>query len=105
MMERKPVLFNARFAKPIDEGLLRSLVGYKYIVTVEDNVQAGGFGESLLSRLNDLTGGKPPAVRILAFPDKFIPQGSREEIFSIYGMDAKGIFEKIKDFIKDEETT
>ncbi|MCL2702918.1 MAG: 1-deoxy-D-xylulose-5-phosphate synthase [Defluviitaleaceae bacterium] len=103
MLEREgihPALYNARSAKPIDPEMLQALTGYKYIVTAEDNVRSGGFGENLLSRLVELTGGNPPAIRIIAFPDSFIPQGERGEIFSIYGMDGKGIFIKIKDFVK-----
>ena len=68
-------LVNARFVKPIDEELLRSFADtYELVVTLEENVKDGGFGERVLAfaEEEDL----PFGVEIIALPDRFIPHGS-----------------------------
>ncbi|MDR1665529.1 MAG: 1-deoxy-D-xylulose-5-phosphate synthase [Puniceicoccales bacterium] len=71
-------LVNARFAKPIDEDLLRGQARYaKLFVTIEDNVLAGGFGSAVLEILNDEA--CPVPVCRIGWPDKFVPFGSSVE--------------------------
>ncbi len=64
-------IVNCRFVKPIDDAFLDDINkrGYK-IITIEDNVRRGGFGESVLSYLNSKN--TNAAVAILAHPDAFI---------------------------------
>ena len=102
-----PALYNTRSAKPIDRALLQELLGFKYIVSIEDNVRAGGFGESLLAHITDLDFGTHPQMKIFAFPDEFIPQGQRDQLMANYRMDAQGIFAGIQGFLqnwKEKET-
>ena len=80
-----PSLYNARFVKPIDIDL-RS---YQHVFILEDNVQAGGYGE----RVRALTEG--PKFHMLAFPDKFIEQGTREELFHRYSLDSESVTKRI----------
>ena len=64
-------IINCRFVKPLDESFLNSINKKgNVIITVEDNVRRGGFGESVLSYLNEV--GLKATVKILAHPDKFI---------------------------------
>lgn len=66
---------NARFAKPLDEELLRShSKSAKLIVTFEDNVVQGGFGSGVLEFVseNDL----PASVLRIGWPDQFVEHGS-----------------------------
>lgn len=74
-MDMDAALVNARFVKPIDEELLRSFADtYELVVTLEENVKDGGFGERVLAfaEEEDL----PFGVEIIALPDRFIPHGS-----------------------------
>ena len=74
-MDMYAALVNARFVKPIDEELLRSFADtYELVVTLEENVKDGGFGERVLAfaEEEDL----PFGVEIIALPDRFIPHGS-----------------------------
>jgi len=80
-----PTVADARFAKPLDGELLERLAAeHDLIVTVEENVLAGGFGSGVLEQLadNDLLG----ATRVLrvGLPDRFVTHGKpallREEV-------------------------
>ena len=67
-MDMDAALVNARFVKPIDEELLRSFADtYELVVTLEENVKDGGFGERVLAfaEEEDL----PFGVEIIALPD------------------------------------
>ena len=80
-----PTVADARFAKPLDAELIGSLVAdHDLIVTVEENVLAGGFGSGVVEHLadNDLMGD----VRVLrvGLPDRYVTHGTpallREEV-------------------------
>lgn len=87
----RPSLYNARFIKPIDEKM--DLLSYQHIFILEDNVLTGGYGERMRSFFGD-------AVQPLAFPDKFIEQGTREELFCRYGLDGEGILKRMIKILK-----
>lgn len=83
-------LINATFIKPIDEDIIKELsLGHKAIITVEDNIQKGGFGESVMESLyrNEYKG----KLKILAYKDEFVEQGSVNLLYEEYGLDDKGI--------------
>ena len=84
-----PSIYNARFVKPLDMGLVNSLAGYKYIFVLEDATRIGGYGSRLLEAL--LTTASPPHFHTFAFPDTFIEAGQREELFQRYKLDASSI--------------
>lgn len=74
-MDMDAALMNARFVKPIDEELLRSFADtYELVVTLEENVKDGGFGERVLAFADEED--LPFGVEIIALPDRFIPHGS-----------------------------
>ena len=88
---------NMRFVKPLDEQLLLDLANsHDVLVTIEENVLSGGAGSAVNNYLQ--------AQRILmpvlniGLPDRFVEQGTREELLAICGLDAKGIAEKIESF-------
>ena len=82
---------NARFAKPLDKELILEIVRTHPIVfTVEDHALAGGFGSAVLEMLSD-EGADVKKIRRLGIPDKFIEQGSREELLRDLGLDEGGI--------------
>lgn len=86
---------NARFAKPFDTKLLdQMLEHHDTIVTLEENVRCGGFGEAVMSYL----GTKDMANKkqlIISLPDDFIEHGDVPTLKSKEGLDAEAIMKKI----------
>ena len=91
----QPMLVNLRFIKPLDEEMLL-LAAEKcgQIVTVEDNLRMGGLGSKVLEFYGER--GIQTDVLTLAFPDKYIEQGTQAQLFRRYGLDARGIYQSIK---------
>lgn len=85
---------NARFVKPLDKELLAGLKE-KYIVTVEDNMLAGGLG----SLIDEFYSESDKIIKNVAYDDKFIPHGTVQELMAEFGVSA----EKIASFIKSNE--
>jgi 1-deoxy-D-xylulose-5-phosphate synthase len=83
-------LYNLRFLKPVDEDYLVALMNrYDRVVFIEEGVKSGGFGEYAA----ELAGRRRCSAEllVLAAPDCFIPQGSREELLRISRLDGPGI--------------
>ncbi len=87
-------LINVRFVKPIDLDMVKLLQNYKYVYVIEDNVGYGGFGSKVLEEAHSLNININYLHRF-AFPDEFIEQGTREQIFSKYGLDTESVYNKI----------
>ncbi len=86
---------NARFAKPLDSGLIIGLASrIKRIVTVEENALSGGFGSSVVDLLQK-SGVSDIQVKSIGLPDEFIEQGAQALLRSKYGLDAKGIAQQL----------
>ncbi len=81
-------VINARFVKPLDLELLHSLT-CKHILTIEDNVQIGGFGSAVNTAI--MQSNKNCTVRNFAYKDEFIVQGSVSELQRKYGVDGTEI--------------
>ena len=76
---------NMRFVKPLDRELLLEAAGHvKLLVTVEENVLAGGFGSAVLECLAD--GGRTVPLVRLGIPDRFVPQGDRSLLWEECGL-------------------
>lgn len=87
-----PCVINARFIKPLDEDLILSVSGrIKRIVTVEENVLAGGFGSAVLECLNR-AGVTDVSVRRIGIEDEFVEHGSQAILRKKYGLDEEGIY-------------
>jgi 1-deoxy-D-xylulose-5-phosphate synthase len=95
---------NCRFVKPMDEQLLMKLCSgaglqtsqgrpeglpHLRIVTAEENVLSGGFGEGIISWLaqHDVAA----RVECVAVADEFVKHGSQEQQRTRYGLDAQAI--------------
>ena len=79
-------VINARFVKPLDTDLLRQLAGQmQLLVTMEENVLAGGFGAAILEFLTDARLTKPAVLR-LGLPDQFIEQGTVSQLQEMYNL-------------------
>ncbi len=82
---------NARFAAPLDQDMLTQCVRdcQGRIITVEENVQAGGFGEGCQAAIN----GHGADIIIAALPNKFIPHGNRAQQLDQMGLSAEKLAE------------
>jgi 1-deoxy-D-xylulose-5-phosphate synthase len=87
-----PCIVNARFIKPLDEELIISLCQrMKRIITVEENVIAGGFGSAVAECLNK-AGLTEVAVKMIGIDDEFVEHGSQKILRKKYGLDEQGIY-------------
>jgi len=83
-------LVNLRFVKPLDEETVLKIAGrHKALVTVEENVVAGGVG-SAFDELLAAQGLSIPTLN-LGIPDRFIEHGSREDCLVAAGLDVAGV--------------
>ena len=95
-------LVNARFVKPIDEELLCSLTDdCDLVVTMEENVKDGGFGERVLSFAEEKE--LPFGVEIVALPDRFIPHGSVSYQMKQVGFTVEDICGRIEEYYRKRE--
>ncbi len=96
-------VINARFVKPLDAELLRDVFArHKKVMTLEDNVIAGGFGSAVLefmnqNKINDVD------IIVHGLPDRFIDHGTPDELYAELRMDGKGIAEIVKEMYKREK--
>lgn len=87
--------YDMRFAKPLDERLLRTIFEkYDHIVTLEDGCEMGGFGSAVLEFANAEQLAKP--VTIFGIPDRFVAHGTIPETHKLAGID----FETVLSFIQ-----
>lgn len=83
---------DVRCIKPIDKDFMqKNSEGKRLVVSVEDGIEIGGFGQQLESILGR-------RVLKMAYPDEPIEQGSVEQIKDKYGMSAEHIADRIKEF-------
>jgi 1-deoxy-D-xylulose-5-phosphate synthase len=96
-----PCVVNARFIKPADENLIISLSQRtRRIVTVEENVLAGGFGSVVLECLNK-AGLTDVLVKRLGIDNEFVEHGSQRILRRKYGLDEEGIYQTVLKFLKE----
>jgi 1-deoxy-D-xylulose-5-phosphate synthase len=87
--------YDMRFVKPLDRELLDEVASrFDQIITIEDGVVDGGFGSAVLEYFAS-RGYKKTVVR-LGVPDRFVEQGSQQELYHECGFDVEGICETIR---------
>jgi len=88
-------LINLRFIKPLDEELIRRIAAsHRALVTIEENVIAGGAG-SAINELLIACGETIPTLN-LGIPDRFVEHGSREDCLAMAGLDVPSIETAVK---------
>ncbi len=90
-------LINMRFIKPIDADMILEMAKtHDVLVTIEENVLAGGAG----SAVNEFLQANKILMPVLniALPDEYVEQGTREELLSLCGLDSQGILDNIEQF-------
>jgi 1-deoxy-D-xylulose-5-phosphate synthase len=91
---------NMRFVKPIDEALMLELANrHELLVTVEENVIAGGAGSACIEVLQNL-GVEMPVLQI-GLPDRFIDQGDPGIQLAECGLTAEGIVKSVRARLRD----
>lgn len=84
-------VYDMVFSKPIDTDMLsEACENHKYIVTVEDNVIAGGFGSEVLEFVSDRN--YDVKVKRFGIPDHFVMHGTQDELIRECGYDANSIY-------------
>lgn len=87
-------LVNARFVKPLDEKMIERIQAeHKLLVTMEENVKSGGFGEAVLEYLNEI-GSKVKSMNI-SLPDDYVEHGNVELLKADAGIDADSVLKRI----------
>ncbi len=87
-------LVNGRFVKPIDQKLLEELAErHKLVVTIEENVRSGGYGEKVLNYVNE----RELPVRVLsaAISDEYVEHGNVELLYREVGLDVETVAKQV----------
>ena len=94
---------DARFAKPIDAGLMAQLAAeHDLLVTVEEGVLAGGFGSAVWETLNE-TGATPRILRV-GLPDRYVTHGKPALLHEEVGYTGARIAERVRGAILERDS-
>jgi 1-deoxy-D-xylulose-5-phosphate synthase len=86
---------DARFAKPLDAGLLAQLAAeHDLLVTVEEGVLMGGFGSAVWECLSE--GGATPRILRVGLPDRYVTHGAPKHLHEEVGFTPERIAERIE---------
>ncbi|MFY9265019.1 MAG: 1-deoxy-D-xylulose-5-phosphate synthase [Solirubrobacterales bacterium] len=92
----KATVADARFAKPIDTELVNELAAeHRLLVTLEENVLAGGFGAAVLEHLSD--SGLPAQVLRVGLPDRYVTHGAPELLHEEVGYTGDAVAGRVVD--------
>ncbi|HLF60790.1 MAG TPA: 1-deoxy-D-xylulose-5-phosphate synthase [Acidimicrobiia bacterium] len=84
---------NARWVKPLDPRILEWASPVTHVVTLEDNVIAGGFGAAVMEAFS--SAGLTKEFTCVGVPDQFLPFGSPSDLHEAVGMDAPGVVSRV----------
>lgn len=91
-----PAHYDLRFAKPLDEKMLREVFEkYSHIITVEDGCLQGGVGSAILEFMADHQ--LHAIVKRLGIPDQYIEHGEQPELWKECGYDADAIAAAVRE--------
>ncbi len=94
---------DARFAKPIDAGLMAQLAAeHDLLVTVEEGVLAGGFGSAVWETLSEM--GITPRILRVGLPDRYITHGKPALLHEEVGFTGAKIAERVAAAILDRDS-
>ncbi|HMR03953.1 MAG TPA: 1-deoxy-D-xylulose-5-phosphate synthase [Candidatus Competibacter phosphatis] len=88
---------NMRFIKPLDEAVVVRLAAeHRWLVTLEENVVAGGAG----SAVNECLAARSIQIPVynIGLPDRFVGQGERDELLAECGLDVEGVLRQLTDW-------
>jgi 1-deoxy-D-xylulose-5-phosphate synthase len=84
---------NARWVKPLDPRILEWAAPARHVVTLEDNVIAGGFGSAVMEALAGV--GMVKEVTCIGVPDHFLPFGSPTDVARSIGLDPDSVVARV----------
>ncbi len=91
-------IINARFVKPIDTDMIDEVrINHELIVTMEENVASGGFGEKVRDYLS--AAGSNTRLLTITIPDEYVEHGNVEILRREVGIDAETIVDRITQFV------
>lgn len=89
-------LINVRFVKPLDTELLDQLAkNHTLLVTIEENVESGGFGEHVVSYFSEKHTAQLPKVIKIAINDLYVEHGNVEILKKELGLDVESVLKRI----------
>jgi 1-deoxy-D-xylulose-5-phosphate synthase len=103
----EPTVADARFAKPLDGELIEKLAAdHDLVVTIEENVLAGGFGSGVLEHVEDAFADRSDRARVLrvGLPDRYVTHGKPALLREEVGFTGEGVAEKVLAALGTRET-
>ena len=93
----KTAIINVRFIKPLDEDLIIYWAQKcRRIITIEENVLAGGFGSGVMELFEKH--GLCLPIKRLGIDDQFVEHGNRSNMLAAYNLDSEGIYKEAMAF-------
>ena len=94
-----PAVYDMRYVKPLDGGILEEVSGFRAIVTVEDGSLKGG----LFGAVCEYFAGRDeaPILKGLGIPDKFIAQDTQKAQLADCGLDEESLYELLVGMMKN----
>ena len=90
----KATVINARFAIPFDKDKVKELAqNHRLLVTMEENVTSGGFGEHVASYVNE--NDIDIKVQVIAIPDAYVEHGNVDRLKEDIKIDANSVYERV----------
>ncbi|MCI8416066.1 MAG: 1-deoxy-D-xylulose-5-phosphate synthase [Lachnospiraceae bacterium] len=87
-------LVNVRFVKPLDEDTILELAkSHRLLVTLEENVRCGGFGQQVQDFL--CARGITTELINVSIPDEYVEHGNVELLYQEVGLDAQTVVKRI----------
>ena len=87
-------LVNARFVKPVDTEVLDMLsADHKLLVTMEENVRSGGYGEKVMDYVVEQE--LPVKLLNISLPDEYVEHGNVALLYEEVGIDAQTVTKRI----------
>jgi 1-deoxy-D-xylulose-5-phosphate synthase len=91
-------IVNARFAKPLDEALLRSLErDHRYVITLEEHSLAGGFGSAVAEFISDC--GLGLSVERIGVSNVLVQHDSQDKQRALFGLNAEALAARVKQVV------
>jgi 1-deoxy-D-xylulose-5-phosphate synthase len=84
---------NARWVKPLDPRIAEWAAPVGHVVTLEDNVVAGGFGSAVFELFS--RAGLTKAITTIGVPEGFLPHGSPGDVMELAGMDPESVLGRV----------
>jgi 1-deoxy-D-xylulose-5-phosphate synthase len=94
----EPTVADARFAKPLDGGLIEKLAAeHELLVTIEENVLPGGFGSGVLEHVEDAFADGSERARVLrvGLPDRYVTHGKPALLREEVGFTGEAVAERV----------